>query len=96
MKTLQEVQSALQRSKPFLLANYPIESLAIFGSYARNEQLAESDVDIMVAFNGKIGLRFVDLAEEIEQLLGLRVDLVSRDGVKERYYETIKPDLIYV
>ena len=70
--------------------------MAIFGSYARNEQVAKSDVDIMVEFNDKIGIRFIDLAEEIEDLIGAKVDLVSKNGIKERYYKTIESDLIYV
>ena len=83
-------------SKQHLFADYPIQSMAIFGSYARNEQLARSDLDIIVEFNDKIGIRFVDLAEEIEKLTGVKVDLVSKNGVKAKYYETIKSDLIYV
>lgn len=70
--------------------------MAIFGSYARNEQLDGSDIDIMVEFNDKIGILFIDLAEEIEKLIGSKVDLVSKNGIKERYYNAIKPDLIYV
>ena len=96
MKTLQEIKSILDEHKPYLLANYPIRSLAIFGSYARNEPADQSDVDIMVEFNDKIGSRFVDLADEIERLIGINVDLVSRNGIKAKYYEAIKPDLVYV
>ena len=70
--------------------------MAIFGSFARNEQKDQSDVDLIVEFRDKIGIRFIDLADEMEDLIGYKVDLVSRNGVKERYYETIKPDLIYV
>ena len=70
--------------------------MAIFGSYARNEQVAKSDVDIMVEFNDKIGIRFIDLAEEIENLIGAKVDLVSKNGIKERHYKAIESDLIYV
>jgi uncharacterized protein len=96
MKTLQEIETTLRRHKPQLLAKYPIKSIAIFGSYARNEQMDGSDLDVMVEFNGKIGIRFIDLAEEIENLIGFKVDLVSRNGIKDKYYQTIKSDLIYV
>ena len=50
----------------------------------------------MVEFKDKIGIRFIDLAEEIENLVGFKVDLVSRNGIKERYFKVIKPELIYV
>jgi len=70
--------------------------MAIFGSYSRGDQNESSDVDILVEFNGKIGLRFVDLAEEIERLLGKHVDLVSKNGVKKKYFDSINSDLVYV
>ena len=59
-------------------------------------QTDESDLDIIVEFNGKIGIRFIDLAEEIENLIGFKVDLVSKNGIKEKYYQSINSDLIYV
>ena len=73
-----------------------LKSLAIFGSYSRGDQKESSDIDILVEFNGKIGLKFIDLADEIERLLGKHVDLVSKNGVKKKYFESINADLIYV
>lgn len=96
MKTLQEVKFTLAENKPHLFAEYPIKTMAIYGSYARKDQNDESDLDLMVEFNGKIGIRFVDLANEIEHLLGFKVDLVSRKGIKDKYYESIRSELIYV
>jgi hypothetical protein len=96
MKKLQEIKSILEENKQQLYAKYPIESIAIFGSYSRNEQSKLSDIDIMIEFNDDIGIRFIDLADELEDLLGVRVDLVSKNGIKERYYKVIKPELIYV
>lgn len=96
MKTLEEVKSILNRNKPQLFSRYPIKSMAIFGSLARNEQNDRSDIDILVEFNDKIGIRFIDLAEEIENLIGSNVDLVSKKGIKNKYYKAIKSDLVYV
>ena len=70
--------------------------MAIFGSYSREENTEDSDLDILVEFNDKIGIRFVDLADEIEEIVGLKVDLVSRNGIKDKYFKAIDPDLIYV
>ena len=76
---------------------YGVKELAIFGSYSRNEAVADkSDVDILVDFSQPIGLAFVDLADELESLLQLKVDLVSRGGIKPKYFTVIEPDLIYV
>jgi len=70
--------------------------MAIFGSYTRMEQDDKSDLDILVEFDGNIGIRFIDLADEIEYFIGFKVDLVSRKGIKDKYYNTILSDLIYV
>ncbi len=96
MKSLNEIKSNLTSHKQELCSEYPIQSIAIFGSYARREQTENSDLDIMVEFNDKIGIRFIDLAEEIEKITGLKVDLVSRKGIKNKYFNSISTDLIYV
>jgi len=96
MKSLQEIKSTLNKNKNYLFSEYPIKSIAIFGSYARKQQNSESDLDLMVEFNGKIGIRFIDLADELEKLVGFKVDLISRKGIKDNYYQSISSDLIYV
>ncbi len=96
MKSLQEIKSTLNQNKNYLFSEYPIKSMAIFGSYARNQQNNESDLDLLVEFNGKIGVRFIDLADEMENLLGFKVDIVSRKAIKDKYYQLIIKDLIYV
>jgi predicted nucleotidyltransferase len=96
MRTLEDIKLTLGDHKQQLFNDYPLKSMAIFGSYSRKEQDEKSDLDIIVEFKDKIGIRFVDLAEEIENLIGFKVDLVSRNGIKEKYFETINSDLIYV
>ena len=96
MRTLQEIKLTLERNKEDIFDKYPIKSLAIFGSYARNKPQSISDVDILVEFHSPIGIRFIDLADELESILGVKVDLVSKNGMKEKYYNVVKQDLIYV
>jgi predicted nucleotidyltransferase len=96
MRTMQEIRKTLKEHRSQLLDKYPIKSIAIFGSYARNEQTDKSDIDILVEFNDNIGIKFIDLADELENYIGLKVDLVSRKGIKDRYYQVIKSDLVYV
>ena len=96
MKTLQEIEMILGKHKQQLFSAYPIKSIAIFGSYARKEQGEQSDLDLLVEFNDKIGIRFIDLAEELEKIIGFKVDLVSRNGIKEKYFQKIQSDLTYV
>jgi len=96
MKTLQEIRNTLSIHKSRLFQDYPIKSMAIFGSYSRVEQNDSSDLDILVEFSDRIGVRFIDLAEELENIIGFKVDLVSKKGVKEKYLKSIDSDLIYV
>lgn len=79
-----------------MFLEYSIKSLAIFGSNARKEQKDGSDLDLLVEFNDKVGVRFIDLAEELEKLIGFKVDLVSRKGIKDKYFKRIQSDLMYV
>ena len=67
MKSLQEIKATLESHKQHLCADYPIKTLAIFGSYSREDQNENSDLDILVEFTDNIGIRFIDLADEIEK-----------------------------
>lgn len=96
MRTLQEIKNALSNHKNRLFKDYPLKSMAIFGSYSRREQNESSDLDILVEFSDSIGIRFVDLAEELEEIVGFKVDLVSKKGIKEKYLKSIDSDLLYV
>ncbi len=96
MKTVHEIKNVLSNHKSRLFKDYPIKTMAIFGSYSRREQNDSSDVDILVEFSDKIGIRFIDLADELENIIGFKVDLVSRKGIKEKYLKSINSDLIYV
>ena len=96
MITKQEILGALGKDLPDLQKRFKVRKLALFGSYARGEQRADSDVDILVEVDPSIGLEFVALAERIERLLGVRIDLVSSRAVSSRAMELIGPELIYV
>ena len=96
MKATQEILRLLAQAKPELARRFGVRRLALFGSYARGEQREDSDVDVVVEVDPSIGLRFVDLAEEIEDLLGVRTDLVSRRAIKARNWEVIEKELIHV
>jgi predicted nucleotidyltransferase len=97
MTDSQHIITILKQAKPLLQKRYDIKSIALFGSYSRNTAVpGKSDIDVMVEFSQPIGIRFVDLADELELILKNKVDLVSRNGIKARYFNVIEPDLIYV
>ena len=82
--------------KKQLEKKYPIASMALFGSYSRNEQTENSDIDICIDFNGDIGWEFLDIQALLEKELKHKVDLVSRNGIPQKYFNFIKDELIYV
>lgn len=96
MLTLGLIKQKLAELKPKLQEKYPVGKIAIFGSYARNEATEESDVDVMVEITGTIGIGFISMANEIEDYLGIKTDVVSTRAIKPRIMEYIKKDLIYV
>lgn len=92
---IEYILTELRNHKQLLLDKYHLNSIAVFGSYSRGEENTDSDIDIMVDIGGDLGIEFVELADELEKILNQSVDLVSRSGVKPKYMEYIKPDLIY-
>src|SRR3990172_613610 len=89
MRTKEEILRILQEEKPELIRRYGLKRLALFGSYARDDQREGSDVDVMVEVEPSIGLRFVEMADRIEDALGIRTEVVSRRAIKPRYWEVI-------
>jgi len=94
MLTREEIVAKLRRERQTLSSRYPIHRLALFGSWARGEARADSDVDVLVEVDSSIGLRFVDLAVDLERAMGRRVDLVSRRAIKPSLWVLIEPELI--
>ena len=93
MKSLDDIKLILIKSKKSLKSKYKIKSLGIFGSYSRGEAKEESDIDIL---EEPIGLEFIDLADELEQILNHKVDLVSKSGIRDKYLQYVQKELIYV
>ena len=79
-----------------IFAKYHIEYLAVFGSMSRGEATAQSDVDILVQFNQPVGTEYIDLADDLESILKIKVDLVSKNAIKPKYFSLIKNDLKYI
>ena len=96
MSEANEIKEKLRALRPMLEDKYPIASLGLFGSVLRNDFTAASDIDILVEFYKPVGIEFIDLANELEELLQRKVDLVSRKGIKKGYYQAIESGIEYV
>ena len=76
---------------------FGIKNLGVFGSAARNELRDDSDVDVLVEFEGLPTFdKYMDLKFFLENLFARRVDLVTRDSIKPRMRKIIEKDLIRV
>jgi uncharacterized protein len=90
------VISRIRKHRPHL-TQLGVKSLALFGSVARGEAKPESDVDILVEFEGRATFdRFMDTKYYLEEVLGCRVDLVVPEAIKPRMKPAIMQDLVYV
>lgn len=80
-------------------AGQPVFKAYLFGSQSRNEANENSDIDILVELDhsNPIGLRFVTMQLDLENLLHSKVDLVSANGVSKYVVPFIERDkqLIY-
>jgi predicted nucleotidyltransferase len=90
------VIQVLANALPDLKSRYPIHHIELFGSVARNANSENSDIDLLVDVDPEIGLAIVDLSEELEQLLGASVDLITTRGINPRLRKRIEQELIHV
>lgn len=92
-----EVLRILHEQKNDLLRTYPIASLSIFGSVARDEARSDSDVDILVEFARPVGLfQFIDLQQRLERLMGCKVDLGTPRSLKPSIRASVLQEAIRV
>lgn len=97
MKDLATVIEELRRLRPELAKRYPIKELGVFGSYARGEQRPDSDLDILVDFDGSVTLFGLwDIEREISREIGVPVDLVPRRGLKPRIGQRVLAEMVPV
>jgi len=79
------------------LVRLGVKSLALFGSVVRDEAQPTSDVDLLVEFEGQGTFdRYMELKFYLEQLLGCRVDLVTRKALKPRLRDVVEKEALYV
>ena len=78
--------SAMKPFKPTMIG--------LFGSYARNEETAKSDLDLLVDFNSKINLfDIIGIEQQLSDALKIKVDLVSKNAVHPSIQPFIDNDL---
>ena len=95
MLTLQNILQRLRSHMPELQKKYPVGRVGVFGSYSRGDATEKSDIDIAVEITGPMGLSFVAMANEIEDLFGKKTDVVPLRSIKPEYLQYVQKDIVY-
>jgi predicted nucleotidyltransferase len=98
MKTIEEIKRILKEHREGIREKYGVVIVGVFGSYVKGEQNETSDVDIIVELERPIGLKFYELWDYLENILGIKVDVLTLSALKQKslLWENIKEDIIYV
>ena len=97
MKSRDEVLKILTSQKSSLLEAYQITRLGIFSSYARCQQTDDSDIDVLVEYeNAPTLYKIIELRDYLSELFSVKVDVVTKNGLKERIRERVLAEVIYL
>ncbi len=100
MLTRENTIAILKKESANLKTEFGVKRIALFGSFAVNAQTENSDVDIMIELERPLGLKFFDLADHLEKLLGRKIDVLTRDALKtlriKEVAHAIEESLLYV
>jgi len=81
---------------PYLKDEFGVDQIGYFGSFANGDYSDDSDVDVLVVFNRKVGWKFFDLKDYLETLLKRKIDLVTEGSLKKQWKESILHQVKYV
>lgn len=97
MEPLEKIRHLLKEKAPYLRSRFGVEIIGIFGSYVRNEQRPDSDIDILIDLQkppriSLLGL--VELEEYLSELLGIKVDIAIKRNLRKRIGRRILNEVI--
>ena len=94
---IDEIKNTISEGKEELRRNYKAEVKGIFGSYARGDYNADSDLDLLVDFDaGASLLDLVGVQLYFEDKFGFKVDVVSRRALRAEIRDTVLKEMIYL
>ncbi len=96
---MEEIKEKLELIKKYLIDNFKCEAIVLFGSYSRNTQNAESDIDIAIKLKERIGAKQLFYAKnELEDITNKDIDLIDLDNIQDgiRYEILINGITLYV
>lgn len=94
---VERIRDIIQRNIDALRRDLGVERLEVFGSVARGEASSDSDVDVLVTFEGPYTYRqYLDVADLLERLLGRKVDVVTSNALRERVRSQVEREAVRV
>ena len=97
MRNLDELRQILTAQKRSICENYQITELGIFGSYVRGEQTEISDIDILIDYEiAPSFVTLVELRDRLSEIFDLKVDIVTKNGLKTLIRDRVLAEEIYV
>ncbi|MGA3060884.1 MAG: nucleotidyltransferase family protein [Candidatus Bathyarchaeia archaeon] len=97
MRNIEDIKSTILQHKAELKKRFKVKTIGVFGSYVHGDQQRRSDLDVLVEFKEAVGLfEFMDLEMYLTDLLGVKVDLVSKKALKPHIGEHILKEVIMV
>ncbi len=95
MITKNEILDKLKELKPVLASEYSVKEIGLFGSFADEIASENSDIDLLVELSQPIGWRFFSLEIYLEQIFERKIDLVTKNALRERIKENILNHVSY-
>ena len=89
MLTQKEILAKLKELKPLLYKEYAVTQIGLFGSFSSDENNEESDIDILVELEKPIGWKFFSLEIYLEGIFGKKIDLETKNALKEQIKNSI-------
>ncbi len=95
---IEDIIKILKTYKSTLTNDYAVQELAIFGSYARNEQKHDSDIDIMVTFQEGYSTfdNYMELNFFLTDLFAIKVDLITKKSIRQELKKYLLEEAVYV
>lgn len=96
MITKNDILTKLKELKPILYRDYSVKEIGLFGSFSRGDFSEESDIDILVELERPIGWKYFSLELYLEQVFKRKIDLVTKNALKDQIKDNILNQVNYV
>jgi len=100
MLTREKILEALKKEMPYFAKEYGVKKMGLFGSFAKQIETEQSDIDLFVEFDQPIGLKFIEFGDYLEKLFGRKTDILTPAGIRsiklKHVARNIEENIIYV